>query len=476
MKRHRLQSACTLALAAALAGCAVGSAYERPTTAVPPAWKQAEGWVAAAPGAMVDGGPWWTRFGDADLDALAARVQVSNQNVAAAAAAYAQARALLAQQRATLFPTVTLDGSGARSGRGADDAGAAAPGNAFRVAIGASWEPDVWGRLRGAVGAAAATAQAGQADLAAATLAAQGELAAAYFGLRAADAQAAALRETLAAYERSLAIATHRYEAGIVARTDVLQAQTQRANAQAELLGLERSRAQLEHAIAVLVGVPPASLTIAVRADDPTPPPEPPAVLPSTLLQRRPDIAAAERRVAAAHEQVGIARSAYYPSLGLSASLGSGAARLGDLFSAPSLLWSLGVSSVQTLFDAGATRGRVDAALAATDAAAARYRQTVLAAFQDVEDQLAAAAVLRRQETLRREAATLAARVLEQVQNRYLAGLVSYTEVVTAQVGALGAQRALLQVQADRRTTAVALIQALGGDWQATAPPPAPAR
>lgn len=452
-------------LALALGGCATGPAYRRPEVTTPPVWRHADGWVVATPADALDRGPWWRLFGDATLDALAAQVEVSNQNVAAATAAYAQARALVAQQRAALFPVVTLDGSTSRSGSRGSDAGGGRTGNSFRIGIGASWEPDVWGRLRSAVTGARAGAEASAADLASARLSAQGELVVAYVGLRLADVQKRLLDDTLAGYQRQLQIARNRYDAGVVARTDVLQAETQLANTQADLLGLVRSRAQFEHAIAVLVGKAPAELTV---APDPAWRPTAPAVpvgVPSTLLQRRPDIAAAERRVAAANAQVGIARTAWYPSLGLDGSLGASASRLGSLTSASSLLWSLGVSTLQTLFDAGATRARVDAALAANDEATARYRQTVLVAFQDVEDQLVAAQVLARQEALRRQAATAAAQVQAQVQNRYQAGQVSYTEVVTAQVTALTAQRALVQLLADRQVAAVALIQALGGGW-----------
>ncbi|RZJ08174.1 MAG: efflux transporter outer membrane subunit [Rubrivivax sp.] len=459
---HALPRALLLPLLMAVAGCAVGPRYEPPAIAAPLAYKEAAGWVAAAPAEALDRGPWWTLFGDAELDALAAQVAVSNQNVAAATAAYAQARALLAAQRASLFPVVSLGGGASRSRNG--DSGAR---NNFQASIGASWEPDVWGRLRTAVTGAEASAQASAADLASARLSAQGELAIAYFGLRQTDAQRALLAETLAGYERSLQIALNRYNAGIVGRTDVLQAETQLANARADALGLERSRAQFEHAIAVLVGKTPADFQIAPRDARPVAVPDVPLALPSTLLQRRPDIAAAERRVAVANAQVGIARSAFFPSLGLNATGGTSASEVGKLFNASSLLWSLGVSAAQTLFDAGATRERVNAASAATDQAVARYRQTVLSAFQDVEDQLAAARVLRDQEALRRQAADAALQAQAQVQRRYEAGQVSYSEVVAAQATALNARRALVQVVADRQTTAVALIQSLGGGWRA---------
>lgn len=451
------------AVALAMAGCAIDGGPPRADLPAPAAWRQADGWLAAAPADALDRGDWWRLFGDARLDALAAEVTVSNQNVARAAAAYAQARALLAEQRAALFPVVVLDGSAGRSGGGTTDR------SSFRLAIGGSWEPDVWGRLRRAGENAVAGVEASAADLGAARLSAQGELAAAYFALRAADAQKALLDRTIAGFERSLQIARNRYAAGVVGRTDVLQAETQLANAQADALGLSGARARFEHAIAVLVGRAPGDFALEPQADWEPLVAEVPPVVPSTLLQRRPDIAAAERRVAAAEARAGLARTAFFPSFGLSASAGIGAGRVAGLFSASNLLWSFGVSAAQTLFDAGADRARVEAAIAASDQAVAAYRQTALAAFQEVENQLAAARTLAQQEPLRRQAARAAEQVQAQVQNRYLAGQVSYTEVVTAQVAALNARRALVQLLADRQATAVALIQSLGGGWRASA-------
>ena len=453
-----------------LGGCALGPAYDRPATPSPVAFKEAQGWIPAAPADVLDRGAWWMLFGDPVLDQLAASVEVSNQNIAAAAAAYAQARALVAQQRAVLFPAVSLDGGVTRSGRAVSTT-AASPGgrvaNSVQLDIGGSWEPDVWGRLRGAVSSASASAQASAADLASATLSAQGELVADYVALRQTDAQTALLRDTIAGYERVLQITRNRYAAGVAPKTDVLQSETQLANARADEAGLVRQRAQLEHAMAVLVGKAPSEFSL-VPGEWKVTVPQVPVGVPSILLQRRPDIAAAERRVAAANEQIGIARAAYFPNLSLSASYGSGASRVADLFSASTTLWSLGLSVAQTVFDAGATRARVAEARAVQEQAAARYRQTVLTAFQDVEDQLAAAQVLERQEQLRREASQAADQAEAQFLNRYRAGQVSYSDVVTAQVTALNARRALVQAQADRQTAAVALIQALGGGWHAS--------
>ena len=453
-----------LAVAAAvlLAGCAVSPAYEVPSAAAPQAFKEAAGWQPAAPADTLERGPWWTLFGDAQLNQLAEGIDISNQNVAAAIASYEQARALVREQRASLFPTVNLTGSGARSGGGGEQQ----TNNNFKAAIGASWEPDVWGKLRAGVTGADASASASAADLAAARLSAQGELATNYFSLRQSDAQIALLNATIDGYKRVLDITSNRFNSGIAAKSDLLQAQTQLANAQIDLSSQVRSRAQLEHAIAILLGKAPSDFSLAVAPWTLTVP-EVPLGVPSTLLQRRPDIAAAERRVAVANEQIGIARSAYYPSLNLTGSYGSGASRVGDLFNASSSLWSLGVSAAQTLFNAGATTASVDAARAGHEAAVARYRQTVLSAFGAVEDQLSATRALAEQLELRKQASAAADQVEQQMLNRYNAGQVGYTDVVTAQVTALSARRSLVQAQADRQTTAVALIQSLGGGWHA---------
>ncbi|MCA1855072.1 efflux transporter outer membrane subunit [Massilia oculi] len=463
MRIHAIFRLTTLALATSLAaGCAVGPAYQRPGTPEPAAFKEAEGWVAAAPADALERGPWWQLFGDPVLDGLAASVDVSNQNVALAVANYAQARALVQQQRAALFPSLGLnlgaDRSGVR-GQGAD--------TSYRLNLGGSWEPDVWGRLRAGVASAQAGLDASAADLASARLSAQGELAANYFALRALDAQSALLGRTIAGYERELRITENRFNVGIVARTDVLQAQTQLASARNDALGLARQRAQFEHAIAILVGRAPAEFALAALPDWRASVPAVPVGVPSLLLQRRPDIAAAERDVAAANAEIGIARSAYFPNIGLSASLGTGGSRVGDLVSASNAAWSFGLSAAQAIFNAGATRASVAGAEARHQAAVARYRQTVLNAFGQVEDGLTAVRVLEQQQALRQVASEAADKVEQQIMNRYRAGQVSYSEVVQAQATALNARRALVQVQADRQAAAVALIQALGGGWRA---------
>jgi NodT family efflux transporter outer membrane factor (OMF) lipoprotein len=487
MRTPPILRTCVIVLAAAalVSGCAVGPAYQRPSAPEPAAYKELQGWVPAAPADALDRGQWWTLFNDPQLNALAGSVEVSNQNVAAAVAAYAQARALVAEQRASLFPNLTLNASGTRSGtRGGSGRATVDPNgniigsatggsnasNSYRLSLGTSWEPDVWGRLRAGVTAASANAQASAADLASARLSAQGEVASDYLQLRAVDIARGLLATTIAGYQRVLTITTNRFNVGIVPHSDVFQAQTQLASAQSDDLGLVRQRAQLEHAIAVLVGKAPADFAIAALPSTSSysvTVPEVPVGVPSTLLQRRPDIAGAERRVAAANEQIGIARSAYFPNIGLSASLGTSSSKVGDLFNVSNAAWSFGLSAAQTLFDAGATRARVQGARAAHEEAVARYRQTVLTAFADVEDQLAATRILAQQQELQRQASEAADKVEQQVLNRYNAGQVSYSEVVQAQATALNARRTLVQTQSNRQTTAVALIQALGGGWHA---------
>ena len=485
---HTMRNAPTIrftaiALAAFLAGCSFTPKYDVPATPAPATFKELQGWVAAAPADALERGPWWTMFDDPVLNGLCGQVAVSNQNVAAAVAAYAQARDLVAIQRASLFPTATLSAGADRSGTGGGsrntttttstgtivtNSGSSVSNN-YRLQLGGSWEPDVWGRLRAGVNEANFNAQASAADLAAATLSAQGELATDYVSLRSIDAQRALLADTIAGYQRVLTYTQNRYDAGIAPHSDVYQAQTQLANAQSDDVGLVRQRAQYEHAIAVLVGKAPADLTILPATWAPTVP-EVPVGVPSLLLQRRPDIAGAERRVAATNEQIGIARSAYFPSLNLSAAYGTSGSQVSNLFRASNAAWSFGLSAAQTVANFGALRAAVDSAKAAQDEATARYRQTVLTAFADVEDQLAATRVLATQQDYQRVASDAASKVEEQVLNRYKAGQVDYSQVVQAQSTALSARRALVQTQAGRQSTAVALIQSLGGGWHADAP------
>jgi NodT family efflux transporter outer membrane factor (OMF) lipoprotein len=421
------------------------------------------GWMAAAPADTLARGPWWTLFGDRALDDLVAQVAISNQTVAAAGAAVEESRAAVREQRASFFPALSLDAGATRSGTGGKTS--SSNGNRYSLGLGASWEPDLWGRIANTASAATATAQASEADLAAALLSAQAAFVTDYLSVREADAEVLSLRTTIAGYERSLQITQNRYAAAIAQKSDVLQARTQLANAQADLAALVQQRAQLLHAMAVLVGQPPATFTLPAGDWDSTTVPAIPVGLPSELLQRRPDIAAAERHVAVANANIGVARAAYFPSLTLSANGSQGATRLADLFNASSFAWSLGVSLAETIFDGGARTARVEEARAAWKQSVAQYRQTVLTAFSAVEDQLSAATSLEQQQALRRIASESADQTEQEMQNRYKQGLVAYTDVVTAQASALSARRALMQVSLNRQAAAIGMVSALGGGW-----------
>ena len=472
------------ALAGPLAGYAVGPNYVRPSAPMAPAFKEAAGWSPAAPADALDRGDWWTLFKDPILDGLEAKVQVNNQNVIAAEAAYRQARALVAQDRGQLFPAINLNGSGTKSGSkggsgsvvtGADGTpiitgGGSKSSSSYRASIGASWEPDVWGRIWRTIEAASSNAQASAADLASARLSAQGELATDYFGLREADAEMAIDQATVAAYQRALTIAQNRYSAGVTVRSDVYQAQTQLANAQADLAGSQQTRANFEHAIAVLVGEAPGAFSLPPAAWVANVPALP-ATVPSALLQRRPDIAGAERRVQAANAQIGVQTAAFFPDITLSGSYGFASSGLSGLIASSNSLWSYGASVAETVFNGGARLAAVRGARAARDQAVARYRETVLEAMQTVENQLSATDVLARQAELRRQASAAADAAETIVFNQYKSGQVAYSSVVTAQTSAYQARRAVTQIAAQRQTTAVALIQALGGGWKAGADP-----
>jgi len=458
-----------------LSGCSLAPHYSRPAQPIPASFKEEPGWRVARPADDVAKGEWWKLFNDPVLDALEARVLVSNQNLAAAEAAYRQARATVSEQRAALLPTVDLSAGATRAGTfgsgttrinnsGGVESSTSNGSRRYTVSIGASWEPDLWGRIGSAVRQARANAEASHADLVNATLSAQGELALDYVQLRGIEAQQAILAATIKAYERALAITTNRYNAGVVARVDVLQAESQLRSARGDAADLERQRAIFEHAIAVLVGENPSTFAIAPAAWNRTVP-EVPGVLPSALIERRPDVAAAERRVAAANQQIGIERAAFFPTIGLSGNLGANSSTLGSLFTAASSVWSLGVTGALTLLDFGARAARVREARAAYDQAVATYRQTVLTAFQQTEDELAAVRVLARVGTERTAAAVAANRVEQLTQNQYLAGIIGYSDVITAQTTALSARRTEASAIVDRQVAAISLIQAIGGTW-----------
>ena len=431
------------------------------------------GWMTAAPADTLARGPWWTLFKDTVLDQLAPQVQVSNQNVAAAAAAVEESWAAVREQRAAFFPTLSADVGVTRSGVGGKKSSSSSSaatttsssGNRYSAGLSASWAPDLWGSIANSVSAAKATAQASEADLANATLSAQTTFATDYLSVREADAETAILQATIVGYERSLKITQNRYAAAIAAKSDVLQAETTLANARASLAALVQQRKQLFHAMAVLAGQPPATFSLPQGDWDSSSVPAIPAAVPSELLQRRPDIAAAERRVAVANAQIGVARAAYFPSLALTGDAGQSASSLSRLFNVSSFAWSLGASLAETLFDGGARTARVDEARANWKEAVANYRQTVLTAIQGVEDQLSNASALEEQQTQLRDASQAADQTEQIMQNQYQQGLVAYTDVVTAQGSALAARRALMQMSLSRQTAALQMIADLGGGW-----------
>ncbi len=468
-----------LASTAALCACAVGPNYVRPSAPTPPRFKEAEGWVKAEPADAAPRGDWWTVFNDPALNDLEQKVVVSNQNLAAAEAAYRQAHDIVAQDRAQLFPTVTANGSLTHSGSGGGST--VIPGGGiitgggtgssarttYQVSGGASWAPDLWGKIRRTIEGARASAQASAADLANARLSAQSELAIDYVQLRSDDELKRLTDITVEGYRRSLQITTNQYNVGIAAKSDVLTAQTQLANAQAQSADYVRQRQLMEHAVAVLAGMPPADLTIAPTNWN-LAPPDVPVEIPSVLLLRRPDIASAERLAANANAQIGVQTAAFYPTLNLTGQYGFNASNLGSLFSASSSFWSLGASAAETIIDWGARSARVRQARAAYDQAVAQYRQSVLSAFQQVEDQLAAGRILAQETPFRTEASQAADAAERIAQNQYRAGTTTYTTVVVAQNTALQARTSLITNQTNRIVASLNLITALGGGWSNT--------
>ena len=484
-----------LAFAAALllgaVGCTVGPDYVRPSMPSPDAYKELDGWRFAQPRDELARGEWWKIFGDPQLDALEARVSISNQNLAVAEAQYREARALVREARAGYFPTVSVGlgytrsrqsttfalgtGSGASgstgtsavSGTGSSTGGARSD---FQLGLDFSWELDVWGRIRRTVESNRASAQASAGDLEAARLSFQAELAQDYFQLRTLDAQKKLLDETVAAFETFLRLTQDRRASGVASRADVAQAETQLKTTQAQAIDVGVQRAQLEHAIALLMGQAPATFSLPASPLAATPPAIPPAIpigVPSALLERRPDIAAAERRVAAANAQIGIAVAAFYPTVTLNASSGLESSSLARWFTAASHFWSVGPGISETVFDGGLRAAQTDAARAAYDATVASYRQTVLGAFQGVEDNLAALRILEREGGVEDEAVKAAQESVRLTTDQYRQGIVSYLNVVTSQTIALTDELTAIQIRGRRMAAAVLLVQALGGGWQA---------
>lgn len=459
LKTSRILSLTPLLMA--LAGCASGPDYVRPDVTTPAVFKEMQGWKPAEPADLIMNGKWWEMFNDVQLDRLMEQIDISNQNLAIAEAGFRQAMALARSARAAAYPTMTLDVSKVRS----TTAGNAALKESATMSLDAGWEIDVWGRVRRNVESEEASAQATAADLAAVRLSAQAQLAQNYLQLRVTDARQQLLDDTVRAYQRSYHMTQNQYAVGVAARSDVIQAQAQLKSAQAQALDNGVQRAQLEHAIALLTGQPASGFSIPPSPLTATAPPVPPA-LPSLLLERRPDIAAAERRAAAANARIGVARSAYFPDLSLSASGGyQTASGIANLFKLPSRIWSLGPRLGQLIFDGGASKAATNQAIAAYDAAVAGYRQTVLTAFQEVEDNLAALRILEQEAAVQDEAVQAARRAVTLILNQYQAGTVSYVSVVTAQATALASEIKALDILNRRMAASVLLTKALGGGW-----------
>jgi len=480
--RRRRRSALPPLLALALSGCAVGPNYHRPTAAVPQHYKEAEGWKPAEPREAASGTDWWSIYNDSTLDGLERQIDVSNQTLKQSEAAWRQAAAVVSQARAALFPTVGATATAVRSGGpGASPQAAAAaaaaggsasaaatshPTNTFELEGTATWEIDLWGKIRRTIESDVANAQASEAELAGARLSAQATLATDYIELRVADEQRRLLDETVEAYKRSLQITENQYNAGVAAKTDVINAETQLEGAESQQINVGVARAMLEHAIAVLIGRPPAEFSLPpAKLGDTVP--VVPTGLPSSLLERRPDVAQAERNMAAMNAQIGVAVAAYFPDLTLNGSYGFASTVVSHLVSAPNNLWSFGGSATDTLLDFGARAAQVRQARAAYDAAVANYRQTALTAFQQVEDQLATLRILEQQYGVQDQATRSANLAVQLTLNQYKAGTVAYTSVITAQTVALTDAQTLLTLRQNRLTASVALVQALGGGWDA---------
>ncbi len=462
-------------VAAVVGGCTVGPNYHRPDAPTPPAFKEAQGWTPSHPADAIDKGAWWSMFNDPVLDGLERRVAISNQTVQQAEATYRQAHQIVAEARASFFPTAGVDVEAQRSRQpsgvsAGGVSGASAAGERsvtlYEGALEASWAPDLWGRIRRTVESDKALAQLSAADLANARLSAQASLAQDYFQLRVLDEQGWVLRDTVAAFDRFLKLTQDQFKEGTLPQSAVLAAQAQLYGAQSQLINIGVARAQMEHAIAVLVGVPPAELSIApasLSRDVPTPP----VMVPSTLLERRPDIAAAERQMASGNALIGVAVSAYYPDLTLTAEYGSAASNLGHLFTASSTLWSFGADAAETLIDFGLRRAQVRAARAVYDQDVAGYRQTVLTAFQGVEDQLSSLRIYQQQEEVLIRTEDVDHKTVQLDLDEFKEGTVDYLTVLTAQTNELNASLAVLTTLQNRLQASVLLVENLGGGWSA---------
>ena len=464
------------AAAALVAGCAVGPTYHRPSIATPAAFKEAAGWKQAAPADAGPRGPWWEVFHDPVLNDLESQVATANFTLQEDAAAYEESREIARADRGTFLPSLDATGSAQRSrsparsslatGTSATVSPANSITNSFSASLQASWEPDFWGKIRQEVRADVAAAQASAADLANARLSLQSELAHDYIALRVADQRQQLLNDAADAYARTLEISKNKYAVGVSAHSDVLSAQAQLDATRASAIDAGVARAQMEHAIAVLVGKAPADFAVARRPALDLPVPEVPGLVPSELLERRPDIAAAERRVAEANARVGVQWTGYFPSISLSGQGGYSGSVWRRLFEYPNRFWSLGASATEDLIDWGQRRAAVKEAEAAYDSGVAAYRGSVLTAFQQVEDNLAALRILGQEASVQQAAVSEAAQATVIASNEYRAGTVDYTTVSSAEVSELNDREQALATHANQLDSDVALIVALGGGWQ----------
>nr|WP_083520412.1 efflux transporter outer membrane subunit [Comamonas terrigena] len=463
-----------------LTGCSMAPTYQRPALDVPATFKEATPSAAewgvwqparhgATPGDAAAAVPtsWWSLYGDATLNRLQEQAAAGSPGVEQAVARLRAAQAAVASSRAGLLPTLGASGSAgrARAGGSTGNGGSAGINNSYSLGLSASWELDLWGRLSGQVTADQLSAQASQDDLSAARLSSQATVAQTYIALRAAEAQMQLLQDSLQAYLQSWQLTQNRYRAGVASSADVAQAESQYKSTQAQLLEARTTRAQYEHALAALLGLAPAQFSLPVTGQLPAAP-QVPGMLASTLLEQRPDIAAAERRVAAANAQVGVARSAYFPALTLSAAGGYRSSTLSHLLSAPNLFWSLGPAMAVSLFDGGARSAAVESARAALDLAGASYKQTVLTALQEVEDNLVAATHLAQEQQVQTEAVAAAQKALDVANNQYKAGTVAYLNVLSAQTTVLSAQNSLISVQNRRLAAINTLLKNVAGRWE----------
>ena len=467
-------SVCLLSSALCLlffaSSCRVGPEYKRPPAAAPPAYKelppagspQASEWAPAQPSDALARGKWWEIYNDPELNALEEQVSLSNQNLMAAEAQFREAKLAVRIARSNLYPTI----SAAPSIVNSRSALSANPGvlTTYDLPVDVSYQADIWGSIRRSIQASAETAQISAAQLENARLSYQAELAQDYFELRGADGEKELLQTTVKSYQDYLKLTQDRFNGGVASGSDVAQAQTQLNTARAQLIDYDVARAQYEHAIAVLTGKPPAELSISYRPITITPPPVP-VGLPSTLLERRPDIAAAERQMAQANEQIGIAKAAYYPTLTISGAAGVESSRFLRWISWPSRFWSVGPQLAETLYDAGRRRAALGQTLAAYDATVANYRQTVLTGFQQVEDNLAALRVLEKEAQAEDNAVKAAQNSLDISTYQYKAGTVNYLTVITEQAILLQDQVQARSILTRRMSASVVLIEALGGGW-----------